>query len=146
MVVVRDPSPELPQPFSELNLTSLQTKTVQYFSATQATFDCRKGIKMDDCLSKLLKKQNVRIPVIHIKDNQYLVGSLKLNLELKNQTELMLVHRGLKKNLEKFLTLHEFKIMELLYSEVKETKSTLSNVCTRILKGMKLRSTRSVEL
>jgi hypothetical protein len=130
----------------DLNLTKLQDKALKFFSEPTIPFKPRKGVKLDDGLSKLVKRMNLRVPVIHVKDNQYLVGSQKVNLEIKNSGELMMVHRNSRKSLEKFVQQHEFKMMELLYSETKETKTSLSNVCTRLLKGMKLRSRRALAL
>ena len=43
-------------------------------------FERRKGNDMDKAVADLLGKLEVTIPILHIKDNLYLIGSQRLNL------------------------------------------------------------------
>ena len=52
----------------------------QIFLETVIPFVRRKGNDMDMAIADLLGKLEVTIPVLHIKDNLYLIGSQRLNL------------------------------------------------------------------
>ena len=46
-------------------------------------FKQRIGNRLEESISKLIKKLNIRIPIIHVRAGIYLVGASKVNLEQK---------------------------------------------------------------
>lgn len=43
----------------------------------------RSGNKVEESISKLIKKLQIRIPIIHVRAGIYLIGASKVNLEQK---------------------------------------------------------------
>lgn len=52
----------------------------EVFAEVSIPFNRRKGEEIDKAVADLLAKLGVTIPVLHIKDNLYLVGSQRLSL------------------------------------------------------------------
>lgn len=47
---------------------------------------------MDEAVAQVIKQMNITIPIVHIKDSNYLVGSQRLNLVIKRDS--LLVQKG----------------------------------------------------
>lgn len=72
----------------------------EIFKDVVIPFTRRKGNDMDKMVNDLLGKLGVTMPVLHIKDNLYLIGSLRLNLELNGDILMIKTPEG---KLQKFV-------------------------------------------
>lgn len=93
---------------------------------------------MEDMLAKLIRRQKVTIPVMFVRNSLYLIGTQKHQIEVKGDN-LMIKEGSSVKRLDKFIQTNHSGMEQVLYNEMQLTQATLEIVCTRIIKGMKLR-------
>jgi len=55
----------------------------EIFATAPIKFRPRKGNALDERIAELIEEYDIRIPIVHIKDNLYLIGSNRLNCILK---------------------------------------------------------------
>lgn len=60
-------------------------------------FVARKSSKLDDAIQRSIDENQITIPVHHIEDNLYLIGSKRLNCSLQNDSVLVTVGESNKK-------------------------------------------------
>ena len=67
----------------DLDEEQFEQKCLEFFANTPIKFKPKKGNKLEEEMSKIIKKKNVTIPVIHVRGQLYLIGSIRSNCELK---------------------------------------------------------------
>jgi len=80
--------------FDSLGITEdeLDVQCDELFMTTPIVFKPNKNSEMDMFLAKFIKDLKITMPIVHIKESCYLVGSQKMNLVLKR--DQLLVKRG----------------------------------------------------
>lgn len=66
----------------------------EIFAEAPIVFKPRKGNALDERIAQLIIQYNVRIPIVHIKDSLYLIGSNRLICILKQDNVVIRVGGG----------------------------------------------------
>jgi hypothetical protein len=72
----------------------VENKCDEVFKDVIIPFERRKGDEMDKEVADLLSKLGVTIPVLHIKDSLYLIGSQRLNLQFNGDILMIKTQEG----------------------------------------------------
>ena len=67
----------------DLDDEQFEQKCLEFFAETPIKFKPKKGNKLEENLSKLIKKNGITIPIMHVRGQLYLIGSIRCNCELK---------------------------------------------------------------
>lgn len=78
----------------DLDEEQFEQKCLEFFAETPIKFKPKKGNKLEEAMSKILKKHGITIPIIPIRGQLYVVGSLKTSLELKIDQVMIRVGGG----------------------------------------------------
>ena len=70
---------------SDLSEDAINRYCDEFFREAPIKFKCRKGNKLEEHVQKLIKKHKITVPIVNVKQQNYLVGSAKVNLEFKFQ-------------------------------------------------------------
>ena len=68
---------------SDLTQEILEKRCDEFFTEAPLKFKARKANKMEEQISKMIKKYKITIPIVNVRPQLYLVGAQKLNLEYK---------------------------------------------------------------
>jgi uncharacterized protein with PhoU and TrkA domain len=103
----------------------------ELFRTTPIPFRPRKGEILDESIAQIVYNQHVTIPIVHIRDGQYLIGPEKKNCVLKSGHVLVKVgggserfdefvprnHRGYQKKLTGYM-IHNNQSLEWVTNEL----------------------------
>lgn len=79
---------------TEIGITEdeLDEQCDELFKESPIDFKPRKNNAIDAQVAQIIKMQNITIPVVHVKDSLYLIGSQKVTLVIKRES--VLVQKG----------------------------------------------------
>lgn len=75
----------------------LDNQCDELFQDTPIEFQPRKNNCLDLEIAKLIEAQNIKIPIIHIKDQLYLIGHRRINADIKREEVLLRIGGGYEK-------------------------------------------------
>ena len=78
----------------DLDDEQFEQKCLEFFAETPIKFKPKKGNKLEENLSKLIKKNGITIPIMHVRGQLYLIGSIRCNCELKIDQVMVRVGGG----------------------------------------------------
>ena len=55
----------------------------EFFREAPIKFKMRRGNRLEELIGKITKRLDITIPVIHVRSQMYLIGTVRCNLELK---------------------------------------------------------------
>ena len=64
------------------------------FAEVPIPFKARRDNALDAKIDKIIEENDIKIPIIHIKDNMYLIGCTRCNCTLKNENVVVRVGGG----------------------------------------------------
>lgn len=80
-----------------LSEQELDAQCDELFGARPIEFVPRKGSDLDCEIAKIVLEQNIRIPILHIKDSLYLIGHKRLPASIKRGEVMLRVGGGYEK-------------------------------------------------
>ena len=92
----------------------------------------------------MITKLNVRVPILHIEKNKYLIGNNKCNCSLKGDAVLIRVGGGYER-FENYMTSNHDSFQLILVSHMESNKWTLEEVIQKIMKGETIRTNISTK-
>ena len=105
-------------------------------------FKPKKNSELDFHFSRLIKKLNVRVPIVHIEKNKYLIGSNRCHCSLKGDQVLIRVGGGYER-LEEYISSNHDQFAEVLVTHMKNNEWTLNKVLEKLIKGEKIKTSMS---
>jgi hypothetical protein len=103
-------------------------------------FNRRKGNEMDKIVADLLGKLGVTIPILHIKDNLYLIGSQRLNLQLNGDVLMIKSQDGRLQRFVEYIPInHRFHEKNLVVQMMRSSQ-TLEWVVDALFNSRKIKS------
>lgn len=94
---------------------------------------------MDEAVDKIIRQMKITVPVVHIKDSNYLVGHMKVNLIMKRDSILVQKGGGSEK-FENFISNNHKSMQRNLVIFMIQTSESLEYVIDSIINGKKFKS------
>ena len=114
----------------------------ELFKDMPIEFRPRKNNQMDIMIAQIIKLQNITIPIVHIKDSLYLVGSQKVTLVIKRDSILVQKGGGTEK-LENYLANNNVAFQRNLVIYMIKSNESLEFVVDSLINSQKTRLGRS---
>lgn len=138
---------DLPDPskgFTELyqlGLTEseLDQQCEDLFKETPIKFKPRKDNEMDEMIDFFIKSHEITIPILWIKDSLYLIGSSRLNVQLKNDQLILKVGGGYEK-FDEYIPKHLLYFQRMLVVYMIKSGESLEWVIDALLHGKRIRN------
>jgi hypothetical protein len=94
-----DLSENLGNDLLKLGLTKkeLDDKCEELFAFAPIEFRAKNGNKLEEKISNLIIEMNIKVPIIHIKDHSYLIGTNRCLCELRGKNVMIRVGGGYEK-------------------------------------------------
>ena len=67
----------------DLNDLKFEQQRDEFFREAPIKFKMRRGNRLEELISKIVNKFEITIPIIHVRSQMYLVGTVRCSLELK---------------------------------------------------------------
>ena len=90
-------------------------------------------------MNRLIVDLNVRVPVVHIEKNMYLIGSSRCTCTLKVEAVLVRVGGGYER-FETYLAANHLQFQLILATHMKNNNWTLEQVVQKLIKGEKIKT------
>lgn len=117
----------------------LDMQCEELFSETPVKFVARKTNELDQHIAKILEDHKLTIPVIHIKDTLYLIGSQRLNVEKKNEKLSVRVGGGYER-FEDYVPRNSKYFQRTLVCHMIKSGESLEWVVEQLLQGKKIKN------
>jgi hypothetical protein len=114
----------------------LDEQCEELFKDSPIEFKPRKNNQLDAMIAQIIKNQNITIPIVHIKDTLYLIGSQKVNLVAKRDSVLVQRGGGTEK-LENFLANNNKNFQRNLVIYMIKTNESLEFVIDSLINNQK---------
>ena len=116
----------------------IEEQCQELFSEPPIDFEPRPGNKLEEKMDKIIKDNNITIPVINVKDNIYLVGSEKTNCDLK--AENVTIRKGVGyKAFTKYVKANEKYHQKILVSHMINNDESVEWVVDQLIQGKKMK-------
>ena len=118
----------------------LNKKIRKVFMSTEAppiAFKPKRNSQIDFNINRLVNELNVRVPILHIEKNMYLIGSNRCNCQLKGDKVLVRVGGGYE-NFEKYVASNHYQFQLILVTHMKNSNLNLDQVAEKLKNGEKL--------
>lgn len=109
----------------------------EIFSEPIIDFNPRRENELDKAIAKMIKENNVTIPIVHIKGSLYLVGTSRVNLVLKREFVLVRTGGGYQKLYEFIPQNNRFFMRQLIVQMIK-TGDGIETIVQKLIQGEKL--------
>lgn len=110
----------------------------ELFKEAPIEFKPRKNNQMDQMIAQIIKLQNITIPIVHIKDTLYLIGSQKVTLVIKRDSLLVQKGGGTEK-LENYLAINNRSFQHNLVIYMIKTNESLEYVVDSLINNQRTR-------
>lgn len=111
----------------------------ELFQSTPIKFKPRKNMIVDEMISLFIKTLGIKIPIIWIKANLYLIGSQRLTCEIKKDQLILRVGGGYQKFQEWVIQNHRYFMRMLVIYMIKSGES-LEWVIEQLIQGKKIKN------
>ena len=108
-------------------------------------FKPKKGNLLEEQLSKVIKKQGIKVPIVYIKPGLYLIGCNRCPCKIQFEQVTVQLGGGRQK-IEDYIQKNEAAMQHTLIDQMVKTQSTLETVVDRIIKGKNIPMIASVNL
>jgi len=116
----------------------------EIFTDPPVRFTPQKGNKTEELLAKMIKKHKVTLPIIHVRQNLYLIGSQKVSMDFKfNSIMVRPVNSGgmfsAQERFETYITKNHRKFERKLVNYMSGSQDSLQTVLDKLKSGDKIR-------
>lgn len=94
----------------------------------------RKSNSIDMAIAGVIEEYDLTVPIAHIKDKTYQVGSVKMPIDIKNG-DLMVTHEGITEKFEDYVPSIEKTLERMLVFEMIKTEQSLEDVFDNLVAG-----------
>lgn len=95
--------------------------------------------RLDVNIDRLIQELRIRVPILHIEKNKYLIGSNRCNCSLKGDVVLVRVGGGYER-LDKYLAANRDQFELTLVTHMSNNEWTLDQVVEKLLKGERIKT------
>lgn len=124
------------QDFISLGITEdeVDVQCDELFLTAPIEFRPKKNNDIDQLLAKLIRDLQITIPIVHIKDSVYLVGSQRVNLILKRD-QIVVKRGGGNQQFQEFYLINKTQMMRNLVLQMIKSGESLEYVVNCLVNG-----------